>query len=218
MGARQIAWLAQANETFTHFPHTNNLGTTTQVTDQSGNLTHDLLWYPFGDQWTNSGSGATRSSGGCCRATIARRTVTPNRRFVPELGRWLAPDPLAGDLTNPQSLNRYAYVMNNPTRLTDPSGLCPTCPPPCANLLYGQGGGVPEPGQFRDCRGAVIRPNELGPVRSARRPGCGERLDAALPRRSMSSPPRHKGMLSFSPSGGWRRRCFSGLSASRRVT
>jgi hypothetical protein len=27
------------------------------------------------------------------------------------------------DLTNPQSLNRYAYVMNNPTTLVDPSGL-----------------------------------------------------------------------------------------------
>ncbi len=33
------------------------------------------------------------------------------------------PDPLAGDLTNPQSLNRYAYALNNPTTLVDPSGL-----------------------------------------------------------------------------------------------
>jgi hypothetical protein len=38
-------------------------------------------------------------------------------------GRWLSPDPLAGDLSNPQSLNRYAYVLNNPTTLTDPLGL-----------------------------------------------------------------------------------------------
>ena len=28
------------------------------------------------------------------------------------------------DLTNPQSLNRYAYALNNPTTLTDPLGLC----------------------------------------------------------------------------------------------
>ena len=35
----------------------------------------------------------------------------------------MSPDPLGGDITNPQSLNRYAYVLNNPTTLTDPLGL-----------------------------------------------------------------------------------------------
>jgi hypothetical protein len=40
-------------------------------------------------------------------------------------GRWLTPDPLGGNITNPQSLNRYAYALNNPTSMTDPSGLSP---------------------------------------------------------------------------------------------
>ncbi len=40
----------------------------------------------------------------------------------PVLGAMLAPDPMLGNLTNPQSLNRYAYVANNPTSLVDPSG------------------------------------------------------------------------------------------------
>jgi len=39
------------------------------------------------------------------------------------LYRWLSPDPIAGDISNPQSLNRYSYVVNNPTNLTDPLGL-----------------------------------------------------------------------------------------------
>ncbi len=47
------------------------------------------------------------------------------RYLIPRFGRWLSPDPMAGDVTNPQSLNRYAYVLNNPTSLTDPLGLCP---------------------------------------------------------------------------------------------
>src|SRR3989442_4022743 len=38
-------------------------------------------------------------------------------------GRWLSPDPIGGDISNPQSLNRYAYVLNNPTNLIDPLGL-----------------------------------------------------------------------------------------------
>jgi RHS repeat-associated protein len=60
---------------------------------------------------------------------------TPNRMLNSGYGRWASPDPLAGDVTNPQSLNRYAYVMNNPATLTDPLGLdsCTLkkpCPPP----------------------------------------------------------------------------------------
>jgi hypothetical protein len=35
----------------------------------------------------------------------------------------MTPDPLGGELTNPQSLNRYAYVLNNPTTFIDPLGL-----------------------------------------------------------------------------------------------
>ncbi len=40
----------------------------------------------------------------------------------PVLGTMLAPDPMLGNLLNPQSLNRYAYVANNPGSLIDPSG------------------------------------------------------------------------------------------------
>ena len=40
----------------------------------------------------------------------------------PVLGTMLAPDPMLGSLLNPQSLNRYAYVANNPSSLIDPSG------------------------------------------------------------------------------------------------
>ncbi len=42
-------------------------------------------------------------------------------------GRWISPDPAglaAVDAANPQSWNRYAYVVNRPLTLTDPRGLC----------------------------------------------------------------------------------------------
>jgi RHS repeat-associated protein len=45
------------------------------------------------------------------------------RYFSGAQGRFTSPDPVGGDLANPQSLNRYTYVLNNPLRFTDPTGL-----------------------------------------------------------------------------------------------
>jgi hypothetical protein len=39
------------------------------------------------------------------------------------MGRFMSPDPIAGNVMNPQSWNRYAYAANNPLKFTDPSGL-----------------------------------------------------------------------------------------------
>ena len=45
------------------------------------------------------------------------------RYYGSMMGRMMSPDPVGGDMTNPQSLNRYSYVLNNPLRFTDPTGL-----------------------------------------------------------------------------------------------
>ena len=42
------------------------------------------------------------------------------------MGRFMSPDPSGlayADFTNPQSLNLYSYVLNNPLRFVDPTGL-----------------------------------------------------------------------------------------------
>jgi RHS repeat-associated protein len=44
------------------------------------------------------------------------------RYYVPSLGRFASADTLVPDPTNPQQFNRYAYVLNNPLRFTDPTG------------------------------------------------------------------------------------------------
>ncbi|MDH3531123.1 MAG: hypothetical protein OEQ28_16310 [Acidobacteriota bacterium] len=44
-------------------------------------------------------------------------------------GRWTSPDPYSGsmNLLNPQSFNRYSYVINDPIGFVDPSGLDLEC-------------------------------------------------------------------------------------------
>jgi hypothetical protein len=41
------------------------------------------------------------------------------------MGRFTAIDPWEGSITNPQTLNKYAYTLNNPLKYVDPSGGIP---------------------------------------------------------------------------------------------
>lgn len=44
------------------------------------------------------------------------------RYYDPVLGRFISPDTIIQDPSNPQDLNRYSYVANNPVNYTDPTG------------------------------------------------------------------------------------------------
>ncbi|RLC55581.1 MAG: hypothetical protein DRI80_17590, partial [Chloroflexota bacterium] len=47
------------------------------------------------------------------------------RWYDPALGRFISADTVVPNPGNPQDLNRYAYVRNNPLRYTDPTGHLP---------------------------------------------------------------------------------------------
>ena len=44
------------------------------------------------------------------------------RYYDPALGRFIQPDTIVPEPGDPQALNRYSYVLNNPLRYNDPSG------------------------------------------------------------------------------------------------
>jgi len=93
------------------------------VTDSSGNVVEQLGTYPFGESWYNS------TNDKLLFTTYARDSESTNdyalaRSYVNRLARFSSPDLLAGDPTNPQSLDRYAYVRNDPENILDPTGRC----------------------------------------------------------------------------------------------
>jgi RHS repeat-associated protein len=85
---------------------------------------------PFGETYFEAGT-ADRSFTGQDQDVVTGSAATGVndflfRKYDPAAGRWLSPDPAgwgAVAQSNPQSLNRYAYVLNNPMSLTDPYGL-----------------------------------------------------------------------------------------------
>lgn len=46
------------------------------------------------------------------------------RYYDPQLGRFISPDSVVPEQGDPQALNRYSYVRNNPVKYIDPSGHC----------------------------------------------------------------------------------------------
>jgi RHS repeat-associated protein len=105
------------------FLHQNALGSTTMVSGYTGGITVDVMFYPWGQEWQGPG-GDDNFFASMPWTDAVTGEMAVFRQYSNQWGRWLSPDPLAGDILNPQSLNRYAYARNNPTTLTDPSGLC----------------------------------------------------------------------------------------------
>jgi RHS repeat-associated protein len=102
----------------------DHLGSTRVLTNASGTILKVSDYYPFGTERIVGGSDP-----GLYKFTGYERDLETGHsyaifRFHHEaLGRFLTPDPLAGSVANPQSLNRYAYVLNDPLNWVDPLGL-----------------------------------------------------------------------------------------------
>jgi RHS repeat-associated protein len=117
-------YFALYNGTDTYFNHVNNLGSTSMLTNHAGTAVEDVLFYPWGqNNWKLWGSGGYSFADLPYYDTTTDTNLTLFRLQSPGLGRWLSPDLMGGDITNPQSLNRYAYALNNPTTNIDPLGL-----------------------------------------------------------------------------------------------
>ncbi len=95
-------------------------------TNFSGTRTRTFGHLPFGDTWYETTPADKWKFTGYERDSGTGETGLDNaqaRYYSSGLGGFMSPDPLSGSIGNPQSLNRYAYVMNNPVNMIDPSGM-----------------------------------------------------------------------------------------------
>ena len=121
--------LATHGDSTTTFDHADWLGTERARTNVAAALCESMLSLPFGDGYSPSGSCSDMSRlhftgkehdaesnlenfGARYYNSVYGRFVTPDWSSVP------APVPYA-DLTNPQSLNQYVFVQDNPNTFAD---------------------------------------------------------------------------------------------------
>jgi RHS repeat-associated protein len=99
-------------------------GRTRTVTNATGVACNEADYYLFGGEQTHGNTcNQNYHFAGMYRDSETGNDATQFRMYESNLGRWMSPDPVAGSILNPQSLNRYTYVLNNPVNLIDPLGL-----------------------------------------------------------------------------------------------
>lgn len=134
IGGRTVAILTtQGGTSEMRYVHVDPLGSAQAFSDTSGTLVQELSY----DAWGRRRNPATwqyyefiddaaawndRGFTGHEHIDVFELVNMDGRMYDPVLGRFLSPDPIvqAGDYT--QSYNRYAYCLNNPLTLIDPTG------------------------------------------------------------------------------------------------
>ena len=105
--------------------HADWLGSIRFVSTPGRGMYSDLARAPFGEEYALKGA-PYEPFAGMLQQLQGDLFDTHYREYHPTQGRWITPDPAglaAVDPSNPQTWNRYAYVLNNPLSNTDPTGM-----------------------------------------------------------------------------------------------
>lgn len=111
-----------------YYRHSDWLGSSRLASTPNRTIYSDSAYAPFGESYAPSGT-TDHSFTGQNEDTFTGLDDFPFREYDSATqGRWISPDPAgmkAVDVAEPQSWNRYAYVLGYPLNFTDPLGLCP---------------------------------------------------------------------------------------------
>ena len=120
-----LGYLATYQSSTTYFNHVDWLGTVRMRSNVSGAPMETYTSLSFGDALSGVGVSPVHFTG-AERDTETSLDHLMFRQYSSTQGRWMMPDPAglaATDPTNPQSWNRYSYVLNNPMNAIDFLGL-----------------------------------------------------------------------------------------------
>ncbi len=128
-GSQRIAAVTQSPQPSApsiRFYHTDHLGSSNVITDGTGKLVELTEYTPYGS--LASAQSPQPSAPSPFKFTGQRLDASTGlyfyhaRYYDPQLGRFIQADPVVPSPGDPQALNRYSYVRNNPLKYTDPSG------------------------------------------------------------------------------------------------
>jgi RHS repeat-associated protein len=108
-----------------YIDHSDAIGSTTMETDPAGGVQWDIVRYPWGQIWQETGTRPSSVFAGLDWQVNDPLIPSATREYSNNVNRWNTPDPggmLAADPARPQSWNMYSYVGDNPTSRNDPSG------------------------------------------------------------------------------------------------
>jgi RHS repeat-associated protein len=107
----------------------DQLGSASAVLDENGDTVGETRYQPFGETRSSTGSMFTDRMYTGQREVAILGLYFYNARFYDAgLGRFISPDSIIAGARNPQALNRYAYALNSPMNVIDPSGHYGLCP------------------------------------------------------------------------------------------
>jgi len=128
-GASLIAMRAEGDGTTgntLYYLHSDHLGSTSLTTDANGNKVAELRYYPYGQtrySW-NTTPTSHRFTGQISDEDSTGLYFYNARYYDVTIGRFISVDTIVPEAGNPQALNRYSFVANNPLKYIDPSGHC----------------------------------------------------------------------------------------------
>jgi RHS repeat-associated protein len=107
------------------YNHGDHLNSSSVITDKNGVVQEATTYKPFGEMRTHTPTGVLRSNYKFTDQELDPETglyYYGARYYDPTIGRFISPDTIVPDYSDPQSLNRYSYVRNNPLGYIDPDG------------------------------------------------------------------------------------------------